>query len=80
MSEVVNDIIMDISVGLSVELGRTQMAVRDVMGLSPGTVIELEKKADEPVDLFVNGRLVGRGEVVVVNESLGIKITEVVKQ
>ena len=71
---------MDISVGLSVELGRTQMAVRDVMGLSPGTVIELEKKADEPVDLFVNGRLVGRGEVVVVNESLGIKITEVVKQ
>ncbi len=80
MSETVNDIIMDISVGLSVELGRTQMAVRDVMGLSPGTVIELEKKADEPVDLFVNGRLVGRGEVVVVNESLGIKITEVVKQ
>jgi len=80
MSETVSDVIMDISVGLSVELGRTQMAVRDVMGLCPGTVIELEKKADEPVDLFVNGRLVGRGEVVVVNESLGIKITEVVKQ
>ncbi|MES2309165.1 MAG: flagellar motor switch protein FliN [Verrucomicrobiota bacterium] len=80
MSETVSDVIMDISVGLSVELGRTQMQVRDVMGLAPGTVVELEKKADEPVDLFVNGRLVGRGEVVVVNDSLGIKITEVMKQ
>jgi flagellar motor switch protein FliN/FliY len=80
MADNVSDVIMDISVGLSVELGRTQMQVRDVMGLAPGTVIELEKKADEPVDLFVNGRLVGRGEVVVVNDSLGIKITEVMKQ
>ncbi len=80
MSDSVSDVIMDIPVGLSVELGRTQMPVRDVMNLVPGTVIELEKKSDEPVDLYVNGRLVGRGEVVVVNESLGIKITEVMKQ
>lgn len=80
MSDNVSEVIMDIPVGLSVELGRTQMQVRDVMGLNPGTVIELEKKSDEPVDLYVNGRLVARGEVVIVNDSLGIKITEVIKQ
>lgn len=80
MSDNVNEVIMDIPVGLSVELGRTQMQVRDIMGLAPGTVIELEKKSDEPVELYVNGRLIGKGEVVIVNDALGIKITEVMKQ
>ncbi len=74
------DLILDIPVGLSVELGRTQMAVRDVMNLAPGTVIELDKQVEEPVDLYVNGCLIGRGEVVVVDDALGIKITELIEQ
>lgn len=73
------DLVMDIMVGLSVELGRAQMKVRDIMALSSGTVLQLDKKVDEHVDLYVNGKLIGRGEVVVVDESLGIKITEVFK-
>ena len=74
------DLVMDIMVGLSVELGRSQMKVRDVLSLTGGTVLQLDKKVDEPVDLYVNGKMIGRGEVVVVDESLGIKITEVFKQ
>ncbi|MFZ5806706.1 MAG: flagellar motor switch protein FliN [Verrucomicrobiota bacterium] len=79
-TEVKGDLILDIPVSLSVELGRTQMKVKEVMALMPGTVIELEKPVEEPVDLYVNGKLVGRGEVVVVDNSLGIKITQVVNQ
>lgn len=71
------DLIMDIPVQLTVELGRTQMKVREIMELTVGSVIELEKAVEEPVELYVNGRLIGKGEVVVVDESLGIKITEV---
>ncbi len=74
------DMIMDIPVSLSVELGRTQMKVKEVMGLSTGTVIELDKPVEDPVDLYVNGKLVGRGEVVVVDNCLGIKITQVMPQ
>ena len=80
MAEKNVDLVMDIMVGLSVELGRAQMKVRDVMALASGTVLQLDKKVDENVDLYVNGKLIGRGEVVVVDESLGIKITEVFKQ
>jgi flagellar motor switch protein FliN/FliY len=80
MAEKNVDLVMDIMVGLSVELGRAQMKVRDIMALSSGTVLQLDKKVDENVDLYVNGKLIGRGEVVVVDESLGIKITEVFKQ
>jgi flagellar motor switch protein FliN/FliY len=72
-----NDLIMDIPVELSVELGRTQMQVREVLNLAPGTVVELERNATDPVDLYVNGRLVARGELVVVDSAMGIKITEV---
>ena len=79
MSSANSDLIMDITVGLSVELGRTQMKVRDVMGLAAGTVVQLEKKVSEPVELFVNGKLIGRGEVVTVDDLLGIKITEIIK-
>jgi flagellar motor switch protein FliN len=74
------DLIMDITVGLSVELGRTQMKVRDIMALSSGTVLQLDKKVEEHVDLYVNGKLIGKGEVVVVDDALGIKITEVIRQ
>ncbi len=80
MAEKNVELVMDIMVGLSVELGRAQMKVRDIMALSSGTVLQLDKKVDENVDLYVNGKLIGRGEVVVVDESLGIKITEVFKQ
>ncbi len=80
MAEKNVDLVMDIMVGLSVELGRAQMKVRDIMALSAGTVLQLDKKVDENVDLYVNGKLIGKGEVVVVDESLGIKITEVFKQ
>ncbi len=74
-----NDIILDIPVGLSVELGRTQLQVRDLVALTTGTVIQLDKLVNDHVDLYVNGRLVGRGEVVVVDDNLGVKITEVIK-
>ena len=80
MAEKNVDLVMDIMVGLSVELGRAQMKVRDIMALSSGTVLQLDKKVDENVDLYVNGKLIGKGEVVVVDESLGIKITEVFTQ
>jgi flagellar motor switch protein FliN len=74
------ELILDITVGLTVELGRTNMKVRDIMALSSGTVLQLDKKVEDHVDLYVNGKLIGRGEVVVVDDSLGIKITEVIKQ
>ncbi len=74
-----SDMIYDIPVGLSVELGRTQMKVRDVMSLASGTIIQLDKQINDAVDLYVNGKLVARGDVVVVDDALGIKITEVMK-
>lgn len=72
-----SDLIMDIPVSLTVELGRTQMKVKDIMSLSSGTVIELEKAVDEPVDLYVNGKLIARGEVVTIEDNIGIKITQI---
>jgi flagellar motor switch protein FliN/FliY len=74
------EFILDIPVELNVELGRTHMQVREVMSLAPGAVIELEQKATDPVDLYVNGRLVARGEVVIVDNARGIKIVEVISQ
>jgi flagellar motor switch protein FliN/FliY len=74
-----SEIIYDIPVSLSVELGRTQMKVREIMSLTVGTVIALDKMVNEQVDLYVNGKLIGRGDVVVVDDALGIKITEVIK-
>ena len=72
------DLVMEIPVELTVELGSTEMPLRDVMNLAPGSLIELDKKADEPVNLFVNRKLVARGEVVVVENNFGIKITSVI--
>ncbi|MEM9399894.1 MAG: flagellar motor switch protein FliN [Verrucomicrobiota bacterium] len=76
--EQATDIIMDIPVGLSVELGRTELQVKELVGLAPGNVVELDRNVSDPVNLYVNGRLVARGEVVVVDEAVGIKITDVV--
>lgn len=74
------DILMDVKLKLSVELGKAQMTIKEVLGLSTGSVIELEKTADEPVELYANGTLIAKGEVVVMGENLGLKITEIVEQ
>jgi flagellar motor switch protein FliN/FliY len=72
------ELLHDVSLGVTAELGRTQMLVRDVLGLAPGAVIELDRAAGSPVDVLVNGTLIARGEVVVIDEEFGIRITEVV--
>ena len=73
-----NNLVMDIPVSLSVELGQTQMEVRDVLNLGTGSVIELNKLQEEPVDLRINGRLIARGEVVIIKNNLAVKISELV--
>jgi flagellar motor switch protein FliN len=72
------NVVLDVPVSLSVELGHCQLPVREVLQLSVGSVVQLDKPADAPVDLFVNGKLVARGEVVVIDERFGVKITEVI--
>ena len=72
------DIVLDVPVKLTVELGSCLMPMRDVLQLSVGSVVQLDKVADEPVQLSVNRKLVARGEVVVVENRFGIKITELV--
>jgi flagellar motor switch protein FliN/FliY len=72
------NLVMDIPVSLSVELGQTQMEVREVLNLGTGSVIELNKLQEEPVDLRINGRLIARGEVVLIKNSLAVKICELI--
>ncbi len=72
------NLVMDIPVSLSVELGQTQLEVRDVLNLGPGSVIELNKLQEEPVDVRINGRLIARGEIVLVKNNLAVKITELI--
>ncbi len=72
------DVLLDVPVNLTVELGGCQMPMRDVLQLSIGSVLQLDKLASAPVELFVNRRLIARGEVVVVEDRFGIKITEIV--
>lgn len=72
------DMIMDIPLEVSVELGRVRMLIKDVLALSSGSIVELERIAGEPVDLLVNGRLLARGEVVVIDDNFGIRLTEIV--
>lgn len=71
------DVVLDVPVSLTVELGHCQLPMREVLQLSIGSVVQLDKPADAPVDLFVNGKLVARGEVVVIEDRFGVKITEV---
>ncbi|MEJ5377214.1 MAG: flagellar motor switch protein FliN [bacterium] len=71
------DRILDIPMQVSVELGRTRMPVKDVIQLSQGSVIELSKMVGEHLEIFVNQKLIARGEVVVVNEKFGIRISEI---
>jgi flagellar motor switch protein FliN/FliY len=71
------DLILDVQLGATVELGRSQLAIRDVLALGPGSVVELDKLAGEPADLLINGKPLARGEVVVIDENFGIRITEI---
>ncbi len=72
------DRLMDVDLNLSVELGRKDMQIKEILNLGPGKIIELDKLAGEPVDLLVNGKLLAKGEVVVVDENFGVRITELV--
>lgn len=71
------DMILDIPVTLSMELGRTRLSVRELLQLTQGSVVRLDRPAGEPLDILVNGCLIARGEVVVVNERFGVRITEI---
>lgn len=72
------DVILDVPVTLSLEVGRTRLPIRSLLQLNQGSVVELERGAGEPLDVFVNGTLVAHGQVVVVNEKFGIRLTDVV--
>lgn len=72
------DLLHGVDMEVTVELGRTRMTVRDLLALSPGAVLELDRAAGSPADLLVNGRLIARGEVVVVDEDFGLRVTEIV--
>ncbi len=72
------DVILDIPVTISMEIGRTKISIRNLLQLNQGSVIELDRLAGEPMDVLVNGTLVAHGEVVVVNEKFGIRLTDVI--
>ncbi len=73
------DLIMDVPLDVTVELGRTSKSIQEILDFSPGTIIELNKIAGEPIDVLVNGKYVAKGEVVVIEESFGVRITEIIK-
>lgn len=77
-SSVSLDMILDVAVTLSIEVGRARMNINDLLKLSQGSIIELDRMAGEPLDVLVNGTLVARGEIVVVKDKFGIMLTEVV--
>ena len=74
------DLLLDISLQVTVELGRAKMKIADILGLRNGSVIELDRLAGEPADILVNGTLIARGEVVVVDEKFGVRVIEVVSR
>ena len=73
------NLIMDVPLEVTVELGRTSKSIQDILEFAPGTIIELNKIAGEPIDVLVNGKYVARGEVVVIEESFGVRVTEIIK-
>jgi flagellar motor switch protein FliN/FliY len=78
-SEDINlDVILDVPVTISMEIGRTQINIRNLLQLNQGSVVELDRLAGEPMDVLVNGTLVAHGEVVVVNDKFGIRLTDVI--
>lgn len=74
------ELLLDVQLQVSVELGRSNLPIRDILALRSGSVIELDKLAGEPADVSINGTLIARGEVVVVDEKFGVRITEVVSK
>ena len=72
------DFILDIPLKVTVELGRTSVVIKDLLQLGQGSVLELDKLAGEPLEILVNGKLVAKGEVVVVNEKFGIRLTDII--
>jgi flagellar motor switch protein FliN len=72
------EMLLDISLPLTVELGRARMVIRDILHLAPGSVLELDKLAGEPVDIMINDRSIARGEVVVIDENFGVRLTSIV--
>jgi flagellar motor switch protein FliN len=72
------NLVLDVPVNLTIELGSCQLPMREVLQLAVGSVVQLDKAADAPVELSVNGKLIARGEVVVIEERFGLKITEVI--
>jgi flagellar motor switch protein FliN/FliY len=71
-------LIMDVSMEMTVELGRTRKLIKEILGMGEGTIIELDKLAGEPVDILVNHKLIAKGEVVVIDENFGVRVTEIV--
>ena len=72
------DVILDVAVSLSMEAGRTRVPIRNLLQLNQGSVVELDRAAGEPLDVYVNGTLIAHGEVVVVNDKFGIRLTDVI--
>ena len=71
-------LLMDVYMEMTVELGRTKKLIREILGMGEGTIIELDKLAGEPVDILVNHKLIAKGEVVVIDENFGVRVTEIV--
>ncbi|MEW6200392.1 MAG: flagellar motor switch protein FliN [bacterium] len=72
------DVLLDVPLEVIVELGKTEMQIKDILEIAPGSIVELERLSGEPVDILVNGKLVARGEVVVVDENFGVKLIHIV--
>lgn len=72
------DVILDVPVDISMEIGRTKISIRNLLKLNQGSVIELDRLAGEPMDVMINGTLIAHGEVVVVNDKFGIRLTDVI--
>lgn len=71
------EFLMDVSLQVSVEVGRTRMTIHDLLQMGPGSVVELEKLAGEPLEIFINGKAIARGEAVIVNDKFGVRLTDI---
>src|SRR5690625_625623 len=74
------EMLLDIQLKVAVELGKTQRTVKDILDLSQGSIVELDKLAGEPVDVLVNDKLIAKGEVVVIDENFGVRVTDIISQ
>lgn len=72
------DVVLDVGVSVSLEVGRSKMTIREFLQLAPGSIVELDRPAGDPLDVYVNDRLVAHGEVVMVNERYGVRFTEAI--